>query len=70
MLQHLAQGRVDLMVGRGSTGPVYPWFGQDIRQGLALALENYNLLQQAAFYGNGFFANHIFWPKEHYSTCA
>jgi putative FMN-dependent luciferase-like monooxygenase len=112
MLQHLADGRVDLMLGRGNTGPVYPWFGQDIRNGLALAVENYALLrqlwreevvdwegqfrtplqgftatprpldgvppfvwhgsirtpeiaQQAAFYGDGFFANHIFWPKEH-----
>jgi putative FMN-dependent luciferase-like monooxygenase len=112
-LQHLSKGRVDLMLGRGNTAPVYPWFGQDIRQGLALALENYNLLhrlwredvvdwegqfrtplqgftstprplddvppfvwhgsirtpeiaEQAAFYGNGYFANHIFWPKEHY----
>jgi len=112
MLQHLTQGRMDLMLGRGNTAPVYPWFGQDIRQGLPLALENYNLLhrlwredvvdwegsfrtplqgftstprpldgvppfvwhgsirtpeiaEQAAFYGNGFFANHIFWPKEH-----
>ncbi|MER5918460.1 LLM class flavin-dependent oxidoreductase, partial [Streptomyces sp. NPDC001982] len=25
MLQHLADGRVDLMMGRGNTGPVYPW---------------------------------------------
>ncbi|MGC4174990.1 CE1758 family FMN-dependent luciferase-like monooxygenase [Demequina sp.] len=112
MLQHLTKGRMDLMLGRGNTAPVYPWFGQDIRQGLPLALENYNLLhrlwredvvdwegtfrtplqgftstprplddvppfvwhgsirtpeiaEQAAFYGNGFFANHIFWPKEH-----
>lgn len=112
MLQHLAKGRVDLMLGRGNTAPVYPWFGQDIRQGLPLALENYNLLhrlwredvvdfegqfrtplqgftstprplddvapfvwhgsirtpeiaEQAAFYGNGFFANHIFWPSAH-----
>lgn len=112
MLQHLAQGRIDLMLGRGNTAPVYPWFGQDIRQGLPLALENYNLLhqlwredavdwegnfrtplqgftstprplddvppfvwhgsirtpeiaEQAAYYGNGFFANHIFWPTEH-----
>jgi putative FMN-dependent luciferase-like monooxygenase len=101
------------MLGRGNTAPVYPWFGQDIRQGLPLALENYNLLhrlwredvvdaegkfrtplqgftsiprplddvppfvwhgsirspeiaEQAAFYGDGFFANNIFWPKEHY----
>src|SRR5262245_27480598 len=112
MLQHLSKGRLDLMLGRGNTAPVYPWFGQDIRQGLPLALENYNLLhrlwredvvdwkgkfrtplqgftsiprplddvppfvwhgsirspeiaEQAAYYGDGFFANHIFWPKEH-----
>jgi putative FMN-dependent luciferase-like monooxygenase len=112
MLQHLSKGRMDLMLGRGNTAPVYPWFGQDIRQGLPLALEHYNLLhrlwsedvvdweghfrtplqgftstprplddvppfvwhgsirtpeiaEQAAFYGDGFFANHIFWPPEH-----
>ncbi|MEV6798929.1 LLM class flavin-dependent oxidoreductase [Micromonospora rifamycinica] len=112
MLQHLADGRVDLMMGRGNTGPVYPWFGQDIRNGIRLAIENYELLhrlwredvvdwqgkfrtplqsftstprplddvppfvwhgsirspeiaEQAAFYGDGFFANHIFWPAEH-----
>src|SRR5215212_11965684 len=29
-VQHLADGRVDLMLGRGNTGPVYPWFGFDI----------------------------------------
>ncbi|MFY1621732.1 LLM class flavin-dependent oxidoreductase [Micromonospora sp. WMMD723] len=112
MLQHLADGRVDLMMGRGNTGPVYPWFGQDIRNGIRLAVENYELLhrlwredvvdwqgkfrtplqsftstprpldgvppfvwhgsirspeiaEQAAYYGDGFFANHIFWPREH-----
>ncbi|WP_433532627.1 LLM class flavin-dependent oxidoreductase [Micromonospora sp. CA-263727] len=112
MLQHLADGRVDLMMGRGNTGPVYPWFGQDIRNGIPLAIENYDLLrrlwredvvdwkgkfrtplqsftstprpldgvppfvwhgsirspeiaEQAAYYGDGFFANHIFWPAEH-----
>ena len=112
MLQHLADGRVDLMMGRGNTAPVYPWFGQDIRNGIELALENYHLLwrlwredivdwegqfrtalrsftstprpldgvppfvwhgsirspeiaEQAAYYGDGFFANHIFWPAEH-----
>src|SRR5690606_5022800 len=43
LLQHLSKGRMDLMLGRGNTAPVYPWFGKDIRQGLALALENYNL---------------------------
>ena len=113
MLQHLADGRVDLMLGRGNTGPVYPWFGKDIRQGIELAIENYHLLyrlwredvvdwegkfrtplqgftatprpldgippfvwhgsirspeiaEQAAYYGDGFFANHIFWPTEHF----
>ncbi|MCX4811774.1 LLM class flavin-dependent oxidoreductase [Streptomyces sp. NBC_01239] len=112
MLQHLADGRVDLMMGRGNTGPVYPWFGQDIRQGINLAIENYALLrrlwredvvnwegkfrsplqgftstprplddvppfvwhgsirspeiaEQAAFYGDGFFHNNIFWPADH-----
>ena len=112
MLQHLADGRVDLMMGRGNTGPVYPWFGKDIRDGIPLAIENYALLrrlwdedvvdwsgehrtplsgftatprpldgvapfvwhgsirspeiaEQAAYYGDGFFANHIFWPAEH-----
>ncbi|MDO9395493.1 MAG: LLM class flavin-dependent oxidoreductase, partial [Herbiconiux sp.] len=114
MLQHVADGRVDLMMGRGNTGPVYPWFGKDIRQGIPLAIENYALLrrlwdedvvdwegqfrtplqgftstprpldgvapfvwhgsirspeiaEQAAYYGDGFFANHIFWPKEHFA---
>ena len=113
MLQHVADGRVDLMMGRGNTGPVYPWFGKDIRDGIELAIENYALLhrlwteefvdwsgkyrtplqgfqstprplngvapfvwhgsirspeiaEQAAYYGDGFFANNIFWPKEHY----
>ena len=46
MLQHLADGRVDLMMGRGNTGPVYPWFGKDIRQGIPLAVENYALLRR------------------------
>lgn len=26
-LQHLSDGRVDLMLGRGNTPMVYPWFG-------------------------------------------
>jgi putative FMN-dependent luciferase-like monooxygenase len=112
MLQHLADGRVDLMLGRGNTGPVYPWFGKDIRDGIALAVENYALLrrlwreevvdwqgkfrtplqgftstprplngvppfvwhgsirspqiaEQAAYYGDGFFHNNIFWPVDH-----
>ncbi|HLS04106.1 MAG TPA: LLM class flavin-dependent oxidoreductase [Actinomycetales bacterium] len=113
MLQVIADGRVDLMMGRGNTAPVYPWFGQDIRQGIPLAIENYALLrklwdeevvnwegkfrtplqgftstprplddtppfvwhgsirspeiaEQAAYYGDGFFANHIFWPTDHF----
>ena len=45
-LQHLADGRVDLMMGRGNTGPVYPWFGKDIRKGISLAVENYDLLRR------------------------
>ncbi len=113
MLQHVSGGRADLILGRGNTGPVYPWFGKDIRQGLNLAVENYALLhrlwredvvdwqgqfrtplqgftstprpldgvppfvwhgsirtpeiaEQAAYYGDGFFANNIFWPTEHF----
>ena len=112
-VQHLANGRLDLMLGRGNTGPVYPWFGKDIRRGVELALENYNLLhrlwredvvdwegtfrtplqsftatprplddvppfvwhgairtpeiaEQAAFYGNGYFANNILAPNFHF----
>ncbi|MDT9682866.1 LLM class flavin-dependent oxidoreductase [Streptomyces sp. TRM76323] len=111
-LQHIADGRVDLMMGRGNTAPVYPWFGKDIRQGIPLAIENYALLhrlwredvvdwegrfrtplqgftatprpldgvppfvwhgsirspeiaEQAAYYGDGFFHNNIFWPMSH-----
>src|SRR5699024_1595909 len=111
-LQHLSDGRMDLAVGRGNTGPVYPWFGKDIRQRIALAVESYTLLhrlwreaevhwegrfrsplqqitaalsalddvapvvshgsirspeiaEQAAYYGDGFFHNNIFWNKEH-----
>jgi putative FMN-dependent luciferase-like monooxygenase len=45
-LQHLAGGRVDLMLGRGNTAPVYPWFGKDIAQGIPLAVENYALLRR------------------------
>jgi len=114
MLQHLAGGRVDLMMGRGNTPPVYPWFGKRIEDGLRLAYENYALLhrlwreeevdwqgqfrtplegftstprpldgippfvwhgsirspqiaEQAAYYGDGFFHNNIFWPMSHVS---
>ena len=112
VLQHLADGRVDLMLGRGNTGPVYPWFGQDIRMAIPLSVEKYGLLRRlwnedvvdwqgqfrtplqgftlaprpldrvppfvwhgsirtpevaelAAYYGDGFFSNHIFWPASH-----
>ncbi|MCS5715660.1 LLM class flavin-dependent oxidoreductase [Herbiconiux sp. CPCC 205716] len=112
MLQVISNGRMDLMMGRGNTGPVYPWFGKDIRAGIPLALENYALLrrlweeevvdwegkfrtplqgftatprpldgvppfvwhgsirspqiaEQAAYYGDGFFHNNIFWPIQH-----
>jgi putative FMN-dependent luciferase-like monooxygenase len=113
MLQHLADGRVDLVLGRGNTAPVYPWFGKNMQDSVNLTIENYNLLRRlwdedtvnwegkfrgplqnftstprplddvapfvwhgsirtpqiaeiAAYYGDGFFANNIFWPKEHY----
>ncbi len=46
MLQHLAGGRVDLMLGRGNMAQVYPWFGQDLRNGIALAVEHYALLHR------------------------
>ncbi len=45
-LQHLTDGRVDLMLGRGNTVPVYEWFGQDVRDGIELAVENYALLRR------------------------
>jgi putative FMN-dependent luciferase-like monooxygenase len=114
LLQHLARGRLDLTLGRGNTVPVYEWFGQDIHDGLELAVENYELLhtlwrndvvdwegkfrsplrgftstprplddvppfvwhgsirtpqiaEQAAFYGDGFFANNLFAPNGHFA---
>ena len=45
-LQHLANGRVDLMLGRGNTAAVYPWFGQDPQDAAELAAENYELLHR------------------------
>ena len=45
-LQHLADGRVDLMLGRGNTPAVYPCFGKDIRTADALGAENYGLLRR------------------------
>lgn len=43
-LQHLAPGRIDLVLGRGNTAKVFPWFGRDIADGLPLTVENYHLL--------------------------
>ena len=112
-LQHLADGRADIVLGRGNTGAVYPWFGRNNQDSVELTVENYALLRRlwdeevvnwegkfrtplrgftstprpldgvapfvwhgairtpqvaeiAAYYGDGFFANNIFWPKEHY----
>ena len=45
-LQHLADGRVDLMLGRGNTPTVYPWFGQHLHDAAELAAENYELLRR------------------------
>ncbi|MFN8109649.1 MAG: CE1758 family FMN-dependent luciferase-like monooxygenase [Thermoleophilia bacterium] len=46
VLQHISGGRTDLMLGRGNTGPVYPWFGYDIRQAIPLTMEHYALLRR------------------------
>lgn len=98
--------------GTGKHRPVYPWFGQDIRNAVPLTVEHYGLLRRlwreevvdwqgklrtslqgftlalrpldnvppfvwhasirtpevaelAAYFGDGFFANHIFWPTWH-----
>jgi putative FMN-dependent luciferase-like monooxygenase len=103
---------MDLMLGRGNTAPVYPWFGKDMSKGIELTIENYQLLrrlwdepvvnwegkfrtplqgftatpapldgvapfvwhgsirtpetaEQAAYYGDGFFHNNIFWDMAH-----
>jgi putative FMN-dependent luciferase-like monooxygenase len=112
-LQHLSKGRVDLILGRGNTPAVYPWFGKDISKRDELGAENYELLRRlwreenltwrgvfrsgleeftsvprplnghapfvwhgavrspevadlAAHYGDGFFANNLFGPMEHF----
>ena len=36
--------------------PPFVWHG---------SIRTPEIAEQAAFYGNGFFANHIFWPSEH-----
>jgi putative FMN-dependent luciferase-like monooxygenase len=46
MLQHLATGRVDLMLGRGNTRQVYPWFGHHAFDGAEIAAEHYALLRR------------------------
>lgn len=46
MTQYMPGGQIDLMMGRGTTGSVYPWFGKDIRSGIPLAIENYALLRR------------------------
>ncbi len=48
VLQHLSGRRTDVMLGRGNTGPVYPWFGQDIRAAIPLTVEHYDLLRRLA----------------------
>ena len=45
-LQHLADGRVDLVLGRGNMGAVYPWFGKNNQDSVELTVENYNLLRR------------------------
>jgi putative FMN-dependent luciferase-like monooxygenase len=45
-LQHLAGGRLDLMLGRGLHRGVYSWFGRDLDDGYELAAENYGLLRR------------------------
>jgi alkanesulfonate monooxygenase SsuD/methylene tetrahydromethanopterin reductase-like flavin-dependent oxidoreductase (luciferase family) len=37
--------------------PPFVWHG---------SIRSPEIAEQAAFYGDGFFANHIFWPKEHF----
>ncbi|MDR7274242.1 CE1758 family FMN-dependent luciferase-like monooxygenase [Catenuloplanes atrovinosus] len=45
-LQHLAGGRLDVMLGRGLHPGVYAWFGRDLDDGYELAAENYGLLRR------------------------
>lgn len=46
MGQYMPGGRIDLMMGRGTKGSAYPWFGKDIRNGIPLTIENYALLRR------------------------
>jgi alkanesulfonate monooxygenase SsuD/methylene tetrahydromethanopterin reductase-like flavin-dependent oxidoreductase (luciferase family) len=113
MLQHLADGRMDLMLGRGNTGAGVPVVRQGHPEGIPSrsrttrcctslwredvvdwegrfrtplqgftstprpldgvppfvwhgSIRSPEIAEQAAYYGDGFFANNIFWPKEHY----
>ncbi|MCI4061381.1 LLM class flavin-dependent oxidoreductase [Micromonospora sp. R77] len=45
-LQHLCDGRLDLLLGRGNAGQAYSWFGRDARDSYPLAAENYALLRR------------------------
>src|SRR5690606_23010342 len=45
-LQHLVDGRMDLMLGRGNTAPVYPWFGYDGSKAVELSVELFRLLRR------------------------
>ncbi|QWW72549.1 CE1758 family FMN-dependent luciferase-like monooxygenase [Rhizobium sp. WYJ-E13] len=45
-LHQLSSGRVDLMLGRGNTAAVYPWFGKNIEDSVELTIENYGLLHK------------------------
>src|SRR5699024_4022481 len=38
MLPHLPGGRVALVMGRGTSAPVCPWCGEDIRRGVEIAM--------------------------------
>ncbi len=49
-LQHLSDGRVDLVLGRGNTAPVYPWFGKNMQDSVELTIENYSLLRDLELY--------------------
>ncbi|MFI8816050.1 MULTISPECIES: LLM class flavin-dependent oxidoreductase [unclassified Streptomyces] len=46
VLRHPADGRTDVMLGRGNTGPVYLWFGKDIREAIPLTVEDDGLLRR------------------------
>jgi putative FMN-dependent luciferase-like monooxygenase len=45
-VQHLSDGRLDVMLGRGTSGQVYPWFGREVADSHDLTVENYELLHR------------------------